>query len=75
MELEDPQQVLDTILDLAAKRVPEYFGFDPMNDIQVLTPMHRGVIGAGNLNLAMQNRLNPNRQGIERGGRDISNRR
>ena len=69
IEQEDPQQVLNTILDLAAKRVPEYFGFDPMNDIQVLTPMHRGVVGAGNLNLALQNRLNPSTQAIERGGR------
>ena len=69
IEQEDPEQVLNTILDLAGKRVPEYFGLDPMNDIQVLTPMHRGVVGAGNLNLALQNRLNQNTQGIERGNR------
>jgi len=69
IEQEDPEQVLNTILDLAGKRVPDYFGFDPMNDIQVLTPMHRGVVGAGNLNLALQNRLNQNTQGIERGNR------
>lgn len=69
IEEEDPEQVLNTILDLAGKRVPEYFGFDPMNDIQVLTPMHRGVVGAGNLNLALQSRLNQNTQGIERGNR------
>lgn len=69
IEQEDPEQVLNTILDLAGKRVPDYFGLDPMNDIQVLTPMHRGVVGAGNLNLALQNRLNQNTQGIERGNR------
>ena len=69
IEQEDPEQVLNTILDLAGKRVPDYFGFDPMNDIQVLTPMHRGVVGAGNLNLTLQNRLNPNTRGIERGNR------
>ena len=69
IEQEDPEQVLNTILDLTGKRVPDYFGFDPMNDIQVLTPMHRGVVGAGNLNLALQNRLNPNTRGIERGNR------
>ncbi len=69
IEQEDPEQVLNTILDLAGKRVPDYFGFDPMNDIQVLTPMHRGVVGAGNLNLALQNRLNPDTRGIERGNR------
>ncbi|MBW2708183.1 MAG: ATP-dependent RecD-like DNA helicase [Deltaproteobacteria bacterium] len=69
IEQEDPEQVLNTILDLAGKRVPDYFGFDPMNDIQVLTPMHRGIVGAGNLNLALQNRLNQNTQGVERGNR------
>ncbi len=69
IEQEDPEQVLNTILDLAGKRVPDYFGFDPMNDIQVLTPMHRGVVGAGNLNLALQSRLNQNTRGIERGNR------
>ena len=69
IEQEDPEQVLNTILDLTGKRVPDYFGFDPMNDIQVLTPMHRGVVGAGNLNLTLQNRLNPNTRGIERGNR------
>jgi len=69
IEQEDPEQVLNTILDLTSKRVPDYFGLDPMNDVQVLTPMHRGVVGAGNLNLALQNRLNPNTKGVERGNR------
>lgn len=69
MEEEDPEKVLNTILDLVAKRVPDYFGFDPMKDIQVLTPMHRGVVGAGNLNLALQERLNRSARGIERGNR------
>ena len=40
-----------------------------MKDIQVLTPMHRGIVGAGNLNLALQERLNRNARGIERGNR------
>ncbi len=69
IEQEDPEQVLNTILDLAAERVPNYFGLDPMNDIQVLTPMHRGVVGAANLNQALQNRLNQNTREMERGGR------
>ena len=69
IQKEDPEQVLDLILDLVGKRIPEHFGFDPMEDIQVLTPMHRGIVGAGNLNLALQNRLNPRGQAIERGQR------
>ncbi len=69
IEEEDPEKALSTILDLAAKRLPDYFGLDPMNDIQVLTPMHRGVVGAGNLNQALQGRLNAGTKGIERGNR------
>ena len=69
IEQEDPEQVLNTILDLVSQRVPDYFGFDPMHDVQVLTPMHRGVVGSGNLNLSLQNRLNQNTRGIERGNR------
>ena len=69
LEEENPEKVLNTILDLVAQRVPNYFGFDPMKDIQVLTPMHRGVVGAGNLNLALQERLNRSARGIERGNR------
>ncbi len=69
IEKEDPEQVLNIILELAKKRVPDHFGFDPVDDIQVLTPMHRGVVGAGNLNLELQNRLNPDARGIERGNR------
>lgn len=69
IEKESPEEVLGIILDLASKRVPDHFGFDPVDDIQVLTPMHRGVVGAGNLNLELQNRLNPGARGIERGNR------
>ena len=38
------------IIDLVKQRIPKRFGFDRVNDIQVLTPMHRGTVGAGNLN-------------------------
>ena len=69
IDKESPEQVLGIILDLVSKRVPDHFGLDPMDDIQVLTPMHRGVVGAGNLNLELQNRLNPDAGGIERGNR------
>ena len=69
IEREDPEQALNLILELTEKRIPDRFGFDPVDEIQVLTPMHRGVVGAGNLNLTLQNRLNPNAKGIERGNR------
>ncbi|MGB5745399.1 MAG: ATP-dependent RecD-like DNA helicase [Desulfobacterales bacterium] len=69
IEQEDPDRVLDIILELSKKRIPQRFGFDPVDDIQVLTPMHRGSVGAGNLNHQLQAALNPGEGGVTRGER------
>ncbi|MFP3871156.1 MAG: ATP-dependent RecD-like DNA helicase, partial [Syntrophobacteria bacterium] len=71
LEKEDPEQVLKTILNLVGERIPERFGLDALDDIQVLTPMHRGVVGAGNLNTELQNLLNPTEDAVVRGGRNF----
>jgi exodeoxyribonuclease V alpha subunit len=68
IEKEDSEEVLDIISKLCKERIPARFGLDPVDEIQVLTPMHRGIIGAQNLNTVLQNTLNPQTQGIERGG-------
>ncbi len=64
IEQEDPEKALETVINLVRNRIPRRFGFDPVNDIQVLTPMHRGTIGAGNLNLELQKALNPGEEGV-----------
>jgi len=64
IDQEAPEKVLATILALAADRIPQKFGFDPVNDIQVLSPMHKGMVGAANLNAQLQQRLNPSGEGI-----------
>jgi len=69
IQMEEPEKVLEKILELCAKKVPEKFGFDAVNDIQVLTPMHRGVVGASNLNAELQKHLNPSTDELHRGGR------
>jgi exodeoxyribonuclease V alpha subunit len=69
---EDPARLQQLIVDLAHRRLPARYGLDPLADIQVLTPMHRGPIGAGQLNAALQAALNPPRAGaaeLLRGGR------
>jgi exodeoxyribonuclease V alpha subunit len=66
---EDPEKALDQILTLCRERIPELFGFHPIKDIQVLTPMHKGVIGAINLNIELQKKLNPDQAGITHGSR------
>ena len=69
IQKEDPAAVLDIVLRLVKERIPRRFGFDPVSDIQVLTPMHRGIVGAGNLNIELQKALNPAETGIVRGQR------
>ena len=71
IEQEDPEEVLRIILELTKERIPRRFGFDPVDDIQVLTPMHKGIVGAGNLNGELQNALNPIEDGIIQGGRNF----
>ncbi|MEN6320331.1 MAG: ATP-dependent RecD-like DNA helicase [Syntrophaceae bacterium] len=69
IEQEDPEKVLEMIINLVRQRIPKRFGFNSVNDIQVLTPMHRGIVGAGNLNSELQKALNPGEEGVFRGGR------
>jgi exodeoxyribonuclease V alpha subunit len=60
---EEPEKCQPLIVDLAQRRLPAKYRLDPLADIQVLTPMHRGVIGAAQLNAALQAALNPPRSG------------
>jgi exodeoxyribonuclease V alpha subunit len=56
---DDPEAARATIVELVAERIPGRFGFDPVSEIQVLAPMHRGELGTGAINRALQDRLNP----------------
>jgi len=56
---EDPDEAAELLVDVVQKRVPHKFGFDPMEDIQVLSPMYNGSVGVRNLNLLLQANLNP----------------
>ncbi len=64
---EEPQECLDTIIDLTTRRLPMRYGIDPMKDIQVLSPMHRGLLGTQSLNRLLQEKLNNSIHGITRG--------
>jgi exodeoxyribonuclease V alpha subunit len=74
IERDEPEAALATIVEVVAERIPRRFGLDAVNDVQVLAPMHRGDVGAQNLNLALQARLNPPRPDaaeIARGARSF----
>ncbi|NLJ49200.1 MAG: ATP-dependent RecD-like DNA helicase [Candidatus Atribacteria bacterium] len=65
----EPEKALQIILDLCCHRIPKTFGFHPLEHIQVLSPMHRGLVGAANLNIELQKSLNPSsKTEINRGG-------
>jgi exodeoxyribonuclease V alpha subunit len=56
---EDAEKAAEWIVDLVAARIPGKFGFDPVTDIQVLSPLYRGAAGVDALNDRLQARLNP----------------
>jgi len=69
IQQEDPEKVLSTILELCSERIPDRFKLDPLSDIQVLSPMHKGIIGTTNLNHVLQKALNPSDDIVEHTGR------
>jgi len=56
---DDPEVAAGLIVDIVHHRIPRKFGYDPMDDIQVLSPMYRGAVGVSNLNARLQAALNP----------------
>lgn len=67
IEEEDPEKAPDRIVALIKTRLPNYYHVFS-GDIQILTPMQRGVIGAENLNQVIQSTINPEGDGMRRGG-------
>jgi exodeoxyribonuclease V alpha subunit len=63
VDREEPEAIQATIVQLARERVPKKLHCDPIRDLQVLCPMNRGSLGAREMNLALQNALNPARPG------------
>jgi exodeoxyribonuclease V alpha subunit len=61
--LHPAEETAKLVVDIVARRIPAKFGLDPVRDVQVLTPMHRGPAGAGNLNALLQEALTPHRDG------------
>jgi exodeoxyribonuclease V alpha subunit len=69
--VEEPEKVVKEIVSLCKERIPSRFGYNPINDIQVLTPMHKGTVGVANLNAMLQAELNPGGDELVRAGRVI----
>jgi exodeoxyribonuclease V alpha subunit len=69
VEKNEPEEVLETVKLVVQERIPGKFGFDPVSDVQVLTPMHRGLLGAASLNAELQALLNPQGASVVHGSR------
>jgi exodeoxyribonuclease V alpha subunit len=63
----DPERIPETIIDLCSRILPNKFGMNPFNDVQVITPMRKTSSGADNLNAQLQEALNDSRKEINRG--------
>ena len=72
IDVDSPETVLDRIITMVRDRIPARFGFDPFRDIQILSPMNKSELGVNNLNLRLQEVLNPpepRKAQVERFGR------
>jgi exodeoxyribonuclease V alpha subunit len=59
IEKEDPDEALRLIKEMVTSRIPNRFDLNPLDDVQVLSPMHKGTLGTENLNRELRELLNP----------------
>ena len=77
MRCEDPETCVKRAIEFMTTRIPRKFGMDPLEDVQVLVPMRKNLLGTENLNVEIQKALNNNRIGelandrIVRGGTEF----
>ena len=67
LQREEPEEAVAEVVRLVKEKLPRYYR-TPSSMIQVLTPMQRGVVGATNLNLVLQEAVNPQGEGLRRSG-------
>ncbi|HEY3570740.1 MAG TPA: ATP-dependent RecD-like DNA helicase [Thermoanaerobaculia bacterium] len=71
IERTEPEAIVETIAEIVAKRIPGRFGLNPVEQLQVLTPMNRGSLGTDNLNATLRGLLNPEGPMVTRGGHSL----
>ncbi len=70
--VEDPEEAANWVVDVVQNRIPAKFGLNPVDEVQVLSPMYRGAVGVANLNTRLQEALNP--ASAKKGERKLSGR-
>ncbi|MFP4034359.1 MAG: ATP-dependent RecD-like DNA helicase [Desulfovermiculus sp.] len=69
VEQDEVHKVQELILYMVCERIPVIYGLDPVREVQVLTPMHKGLVGTQELNTRLQERLNPSGREVRSGSR------
>lgn len=69
IQKENPSEIFETVVDLVCRRLPKTYDYDSKNDIQVITPMHKGEVGTMSLNRELQKQINPDNFSIPFGER------
>ncbi|HKH47097.1 MAG TPA: ATP-dependent RecD-like DNA helicase [Thermoanaerobaculia bacterium] len=70
-ERREPEEIVETICQLVARRIPAGFKLDPVEQIQVLSPRNRGPLGTEVLNARLRDLLNPEGPAVTRGGQTL----
>jgi exodeoxyribonuclease V alpha subunit len=66
VQADGPEDCLAKIIELCTRFIPQQFAWlDRVAEVQILAPMHKGIVGVANLNLQLQAALNPNTRGIK----------
>ncbi|MCB2156779.1 ATP-dependent RecD-like DNA helicase [bacterium] len=71
VQRDDPMELRDVLIEVVTRRIPQKFNFNPVEDVQVLTPMRRGGLGTNELNQVLQQTLNPDSAPLNIGGMNL----
>jgi len=72
IQKDTPAEIFATTIDLVCRRLPKTYDYNPKNEIQVITPMHKGEVGTMALNRALQKEINPDNNSVPFGERFFS---
>ena len=72
IQKDTPAEIFATTIDLVCRRLPKTYDYNPKNEIQVITPMHKGEVGTMALNRALQKEINPDNYSVPFGERFFS---
>ena len=67
VEAVEPDQCVEYLIELYQAFIPKHYDAHPIRDVQSLVPMHRGSIGIDQLNVTLQDVLNPNKESVKAG--------